>query len=158
MARAFSAVSTAASFRTTCADATEREGQQLAARLHGGDIVLLEGDLAAGKTTFVRGLVEGLGGDPGLVSSPSFVIVQTYDCSRSSVSSLHHVDLYRLDDTVPELREVGLEDALSDPSAVTAIEWPKARVASWIPADARVWRVRFAVEEDDSRVIEVLRP
>lgn len=151
-------MSARAPVRADSDDATERAGTRLAARLDGGDVVLLEGDLAAGKTTFVRGLVEGLGGDPTQVSSPSFVLVQTYDCDRRTIHRLHHVDLYRLEGAVRELREIGLEDTLSDATAVTAIEWPKDALANWMPADARVWRVRFAIEADDSRIIEVVEP
>ncbi len=148
----------AAPVRTRSADATEGEGRRLAARLRAGDVVNLEGDLAAGKTTFVRGLLGGLGGEARQVSSPSFVILHTYECRRGTIRSLHHVDLYRLHGTPEELREVGLEDTLSDAAAVTAVEWPKEAVATWVPIDARVWRVRFTVEADDSRMIEMFEP
>jgi tRNA threonylcarbamoyl adenosine modification protein YjeE len=140
------------------AEATEAAGHNLSARLRPGDVVLLEGDLAAGKTTFVRGLVEGLGGNPDLVSSPTFVLLQSYDCDAGEITVLHHVDLYRLAENVADLREIGLEDTLSDPTAVIAIEWPKDTLATWIPADARVWRVAITTNEDNSRRIEVTPP
>jgi tRNA threonylcarbamoyladenosine biosynthesis protein TsaE len=121
-------------------------------------VVLLEGDLAAGKTTFVRGLVGGLGGNTQLVSSPSFVLLQTYDCRARGISALHHVDLYRLGENIADLREVGLEDVLSDDAAVVAVEWPKNTLATWIPADARIWRVTITAKDDDSRRIEIIPP
>jgi tRNA threonylcarbamoyladenosine biosynthesis protein TsaE len=140
------------------AEATEAAGEDLASVVRAGDVVLLQGDLAVGKTTFVRGLVVGLGGAPEDVSSPSFVLLQTYDCHSEGVSALHHVDLYRLGETTADLREVGLEELLSDPATVTAVEWPKNALATWIPADARVWRVVITTEDDDSRSIEITSP
>ena len=145
---------------TSCASAEETEatGERFAGRLHAGDVVLLEGDLAAGKTTFVRGLLHGLGGDSEAVSSPSFVLLQTYDCDTREIRCLHHVDLYRLEEKIADLREVGLEDVLSDDHAVVAVEWPKNTLAAWIPADARVWRVAITTEDDGTRRIEVAEP
>ncbi len=140
------------------ARATETAGRKLAARLRAGDVVLLEGDLAAGKTTFVRGLTMGLKGDPETVSSPSFVLLQSYDCAAGGITVLHHVDLYRLAENMADLREVGLEDTLSDPTAVVAVEWPKDTLAVWIPADARTWRVSISTKHDDSRIIEITPP
>jgi len=138
--------------------ATERAGVALAGRLRPGDVVLLEGDLAAGKTTLVRGLVVGLGGSAEDVSSPSFVLVQTYPCAAAGVERLHHVDLYRLADRLPELRALGLEEILSDPTAVTAVEWPKDTLAAWIPADSRVWHCRLTLIEGGARRIEITAP
>jgi tRNA threonylcarbamoyladenosine biosynthesis protein TsaE len=140
------------------AEATETAGGDFASRLFPGDVVLLEGELAAGKTTFVRGLVGSLGGNPDLVSSPTFVLLQSYKCRGDGITVLHHVDLYRLAENVADLREIGLEDTLSDPSAVIAVEWPKDTLATWIPADARVWRIAITTEDDDSRRIEITAP
>jgi tRNA threonylcarbamoyladenosine biosynthesis protein TsaE len=137
---------------------TETAGRELASRLRSGDVVLLEGDLAAGKTTFVRGLVQALGGDPGAVSSPTFVLLQSYDCEAKEISVFHHVDLYRLADNLSDLREVGLEEIFSDGAAIVAVEWPKDILATWIPADARVWRVAITTLEDDSRRIDTTSP
>ena len=147
-----------ANLTSQSAETTQSAGRDLATHLGSGDVVLLEGDLAAGKTTFVRGLVGGLGGNTQLVSSPSFVLVQTYDCRARGISALHHVDLYRLGENIADLREVGLEDVLSDDLAVVAVEWPKNTLATWIPADARTWRVRITTNDDDSRQIEIIPP
>ena len=146
------------SLTSRSAENTQSAGRDLATRLRPGDVVLLEGDLAAGKTTFVRGLVGGLGGDTQLVSSPSFVLLQTYDCSARGINALHHVDLYRLGENIADLREVGLEDVLSDDVAVVAVEWPKNTLAAWIPIDARVWRIAITTEKDDSRQIVIIPP
>ena len=143
---------------SSSAAATERSGAALAAQLRPGDVVLLEGDLAAGKTTLVRGLVAGLGGSVEDVSSPSFVLVQSYPCAAAGIERLHHVDLYRLADRRAELRALGLEEILSDPAAVTAVEWPRDTLAAWIPTASRVWRVRLTLLDGGARRIEIAPP
>jgi tRNA threonylcarbamoyladenosine biosynthesis protein TsaE len=89
----------------------------LARALPTGGVVLLFGDLGAGKTCFVRGLVEGLGLDPGDVSSPTFTLIQVYRGGRT----LYHVDLYRL--APGEADDLGLEELAAEQGAVLAIEW-----------------------------------
>jgi tRNA threonylcarbamoyl adenosine modification protein YjeE len=140
------------------AEATECCGEDVAVRLESGDVILLEGDLAAGKTTLVRGLVRALGGDDADVSSPTFVLLQSYGCEGREITTVHHVDLYRLGEKISDLREIGIEDVLSDPGAVIAVEWPKDVLATWIPHDARVWRVTIITGDDDTRRIEITSP
>ena len=151
-------MSPAEALRTASAAATETAGEALAAWLQAGDVVLIEGDLAAGKTTLVRGMVRGLGGEERAVSSPTFVLVQTYDCNQRGVSAVHHVDLYRLGERVADLRELGLEELLSDPDAVVAVEWPKDTLATWVPSDARTWHVAITVADDEARIITLTPP
>lgn len=133
---------------------TEACGESLARRIKPGDVVLLEGDLAAGKTTFVRGLLRGLGGESSDANSPTFVVVQSYPCS-GAVSVLHHVDLYRLPDDPEALREIGLEDFLGDEMAVVVVEWPRPALARFLGLGVPVWRVVFAREENEARRIEI---
>ena len=85
---------------------TSAVGRDLAQTLASGSVVLLEGDLGAGKTAFVRGLAEGLGVDPEDISSPTFTLVQQYGGGRLP---LIHVDLYRLDDP-REVDDLGLDE------------------------------------------------
>src|SRR3954452_11169759 len=91
---------------TTSEDATADVGRELAASLSAGDVLLLYGDLGAGKTAFVRGLAEGLGIQRDDVSSPTFTLIQEY---RGGRLPLFHVDLYRIDDP-REFDELGLEE------------------------------------------------
>jgi tRNA threonylcarbamoyladenosine biosynthesis protein TsaE len=101
---------------TETEEQTSAAGERLASTLHAGDVVLLFGELGAGKTAFVRGLAQGLGADPEDVSSPTFTLVQEYHGRLT----LFHVDLYRLDER--EIGDLGLEELiLSD--GVVAIEW-----------------------------------
>lgn len=91
----------------------------LAPTLAPGAVLMLHGDLGAGKTAFVRGLAEGLGLDPDDVTSPTFTLVHEY---RGGRLPLIHVDLYRLDRA--ELDEIGLDQDLAA-AGVTAVEWPE---------------------------------
>ena len=103
---------------TESEDATQAVAFEMAAGLAAGDILLLEGDLGAGKTAFVRGLAAGLGVDPEEVSSPTFTLVHEY---RGGRLTLYHADLYRLKQI--ESRELGLDER-SVSAGVLAIEWP----------------------------------
>jgi len=102
---------------TQSEDETAAIGRELAATLSAGDVLLLCGDLGAGKTAFVRGLAEGLGVDRGEVSSPTFTLIQEY---RGGRLPLFHVDLYRIEDP-REFDELGLDEMAED--GVLAIEW-----------------------------------
>jgi len=99
------------------AEATVRAGAALADLARGGDAIALVGDLGAGKTTLVTGLVAALGG--GAASSPTFSLVNEYPRGRLIV---WHVDLYRLEREA-ELVELGLDDVLGDRRGICVIEW-----------------------------------
>jgi tRNA threonylcarbamoyladenosine biosynthesis protein TsaE len=116
---------------TASEDETAAVGEQVAAELHRGDVVLLYGDLGAGKTAFVRGLARGLGAAPEEVTSPTFTIVQEY---RGRLP-LYHVDLYRL--APREVDDLGLDELVQD--GVVAIEWAER----WkdVPRSARSVRI-----------------
>jgi tRNA threonylcarbamoyladenosine biosynthesis protein TsaE len=122
-------------------------GRDLGRTLTPGTTVLLFGDLGAGKTAFVRGIVEGLGLDFDAVSSPTFTIVQEY---RGDGLTLQHVDLYRL--SPAEIPDLALED-LATPDAIVAIEW--AERLPELPPAPRV-DVRIA-HSGEGRTIEIAR-
>ena len=100
------------------ADATREVGRRLAGLLRGGDLLVLSGDLGAGKTTFTQGLGAGLG-VRGDVTSPTFVISRVHP-SLAGGPALVHVDAYRLGG-LPELDDLDLDTSLDD--AVTVVEW-----------------------------------
>ena len=130
---------------TRSEDETIAAGRSLAAALQPGAVVLLSGDLGAGKTAFVRGLAEGLGFDTREVTSPTFTLVHEY---RGGRLPLIHVDLYRLDRA--DLDEIGLDEDLAA-RGVVAVEWAERlsrRVAGAVA-------VRITDQGGDRRHIDV---
>ena len=129
-------------FEVGSVEETWELAKMLAAELKPGDVVCLEGDLGAGKTTFTQGLAAALG-VPGRVTSPTFCIVQehrrqsnnrTIEKSKNSPDLLVHMDLYRLhneDDVIA----IGWEDYLAE-GAILVVEWPE-RAGALIPAEAK---------------------
>ena len=103
---------------TRSEEETAAVAKALAATLQPGDVLLLSGNLGAGKTAFVRGLAEGLGIEADEVSSPTFTLVHEY---RGGRLTLYHVDLYRLDRAATD--DLGL-DEMGVADGVLAIEWP----------------------------------
>jgi tRNA threonylcarbamoyladenosine biosynthesis protein TsaE len=127
---------------------TAAAGRDLAARIHPGDVVLLTGDLGAGKTAFVRGLAEGLGIDASEVTSPTFTLIQEYAGGRLP---LFHVDLYRLKPI--EVDDLGLEELTTEGGGVTAIEWPDR-----LPRPIQdAIQIRIEHGHDDERTIHITR-
>jgi tRNA threonylcarbamoyladenosine biosynthesis protein TsaE len=107
-------------------------------------VVLLFGDLGAGKTAFVRGIARGLGASADEVTSPTFTLMQEY---RGRVT-LVHVDLYRL--SPEEVSGLGVEESTDDP-AVIAIEWAER----WKHAPPDAWVVRITDEGGETRRITI---
>lgn len=128
--------------------ATLAFGRKLARAIRAGDVVTLAGELSAGKTTLVRGLLAALGHE-GEVPSPSFAIVQPYEALDPPV---WHVDLYRIENA-SDLDELGLEDIGED--GVLIIEWPEhAGRDAWPDALA----LSLAVGEDGARALTARVP
>ncbi|HVD92997.1 MAG TPA: tRNA (adenosine(37)-N6)-threonylcarbamoyltransferase complex ATPase subunit type 1 TsaE [Vicinamibacterales bacterium] len=113
--------------------------------LRPGDVVLLYGDLGAGKTAFVRGLARGIGANPDEVSSPTFTLIQEY---AGSSATLFHVDLYRLEPA--EIDDLGLDDLVAG-DGIVAIEWAER----WKGRPDDVMEVRIEDLGDDRRRIRV---
>ena len=134
--------------RTESEEETRKVATALADRLAPGSVILLHGDLGAGKTAFVRGLVEGLGLSDDPVSSPTFTLVHEYTGGRVP---LYHADLYRLPDGA-SLDDLGLDEVAED--GVLAIEWPE-RLARDVPGAIDV---RIDITGESSRLISISLP
>ena len=121
---------------------TRRLGMRLGQALQAGDVICLQGDLGAGKTTFVQGVALGWGSqDP--VSSPTFIIVNVY--RRGAGAGLFHMDAYRLDSTL-EAAELDLETMLAQGALL--IEWPE-RIRELVPAE-HLW-IQFEHVDEEER-------
>jgi tRNA threonylcarbamoyladenosine biosynthesis protein TsaE len=132
---------------TRTEEETAAAARMLAPQLRSGDVVLLSGDLGAGKTAFVRGLADGLGIDPAIVSSPTFTLIQEY---RGGRLLMHHIDLYRL--APREVEDLGLDDLMED-GGVIAVEWPDR----WTRPPAHAVRVAMIATGESERTIEISR-
>jgi tRNA threonylcarbamoyladenosine biosynthesis protein TsaE len=129
---------------------TETIAADLARRFLGGEVVALEGDLGAGKTQFVRGLLRGLNGDPRSVSSPTFVLLNIYKSGRLA---LYHLDAYRISGS-DDFEAIGFTELLEQ-AGVVAVEWPQ-RVQSLLPP--KTWQVRIVAIDESRRQIEITPP
>jgi tRNA threonylcarbamoyladenosine biosynthesis protein TsaE len=129
---------------------TEAAAAELARSLSGGACVALYGDLGAGKTQFVRGLVRGLGGNARRVSSPTFVLLNVYDAGRLTV---YHLDAYRVGGA-DDFEAIGFTELLTQ-GGVVVIEWAE-RVARLLPPDCV--NVRITALGEAERRIEIDLP
>ena len=132
---------------TSAVDATQELGAAIAELARPDDIILLAGELGAGKTALVQGFARGLG-ITEQVTSPTFMLARQHEGGRLV---LHHIDVYRLEQ-MQEVFDVGLPELL-DEGGVTVIEWGDA-IAPALPADYLEVRLRFG-EGDDDRIIDV---
>jgi tRNA threonylcarbamoyladenosine biosynthesis protein TsaE len=137
-------------YRTASEEETIALGERLAHEFPAKQVVLLIGQLGAGKTTLAKGIVKGLGAaDPDEVSSPTFTLIHEY----GSEGRVFHIDLYRLDQP-REVATLGLDD-LFDRQAIVLIEWGE-RFPQFLPAERTEIRVRTM--GDEKREIEVTFP
>lgn len=120
-------------------------GTNFGKQLKAGDKVYLQGDLGAGKTTFVRGILHAFG-HQGPVKSPTFTLVEPY---QFELLTVYHFDLYRLDDA-EELEHIGFRDYLSD-NAICLIEWPE-KATGYLPAPDYQLNLSY---EGDQRKLEI---
>ena len=122
-------------------------GVRLGEKLIGGEILLLDGPLGAGKTVLVKGIAHALGVDPEDVSSPSFTLVNPY---RGRLL-LYHIDLYRLDHGASAAHAVDLDDILTDEAAVVVIEWASRMGRYPLPSIAQL--ITISGDGDEPRRI-----
>jgi tRNA threonylcarbamoyladenosine biosynthesis protein TsaE len=120
---------------------TRRVGSRLGGGLQAGDVICLQGEFGAGKTTFVQGIAQGWGSLDS-VSSPTFILVNMY--RRADQSQLFHMDAYRLEST-PEAEELDLDSMLAQGALL--IEWPE-RMNGLIPNE-RLWVNLEHIDEEE---------
>lgn len=134
------------------AAATFELGEKIGTQLSGGEVLLIDGPLGAGKTVFVKGLAAALGIDPEEVTSPSFTLVNPY----AGRLPLLHVDLYRLDEGAAAAHAVDLEELLSEERAVIVIEWAE-RLGKY-PLHVNAWRIAISGDGAATRTISISSP
>jgi tRNA threonylcarbamoyladenosine biosynthesis protein TsaE len=130
---------------TQSAAETRELGSRLAEKLKAGDVILLEGELGAGKSELARGVAKGLGVQE-TVTSPSFTILNVYESGRIP---LYHFDWYRLE-SEEELYELGMDEYLGG-DGIALVEWP-GRCPEAVPEDCL--RIRITAEGESTRRIE----
>ena len=127
-------------------------GERLAGHLKGGEVLLLDGPLGAGKTMLVKGIASAMGLDQEEVTSPSFTLVNPH----YGRLLLYHIDLYRLDEGAKAAHAVDLDEILTDEAAVVMIEW--AERLGHYPLPDNVWRISIAGDGDEPRQISITKP
>ena len=125
-------------------------GERIGEKLSGGEIILLNGPLGAGKTVLVKGIATALGLNAEDVTSPSFTLVNPHQGRLL----LFHIDLYRLNDGASAAHAVDLDEILTDEKAVVIIEWAE-RMGRY-PLPANVWRVSISGDGDETRKISIV--
>ncbi len=141
------------SLRTISAQETRDVGAALGRYLKSGDLLILSGDLGAGKTTLVQGIAEGLGVE-GRVTSPTYIIARVH-AGIGAAPDLVHVDAYRLDDEL-DLETIDLDSSIG--SAVTVVEWGSGKAESLSDARLEVHLDFVSSSQEDCERVVILRP
>ena|SRR5262245_31911922 len=136
-------------FITHSAEETFELAYRIGEAIAGAVVFLLEGDLGAGKTVFTKGIGAGLEIDPAEVNSPTFTIINQHEGRMR----LYHLDLYRIEGGANEIRDLGLEEMLEDPSGVIVIEWAERLGAIAIPG---AYQIKIADLGRDERVLSIV--
>lgn len=142
-------------FVSASEDQTVALGVALGRVLRAGDVLALDGELGAGKTRLVRGLAEGLGVDPSMVASPTYVVVHEYRPMSPLTPVLMHVDAYRLSGP-DDLDTLGW-DRVNDGHNVVVAEWG-SRILSALMGEPSLARVQILVAGEDRRVLHLVAP
>ena len=134
-------------YESFSSEQTKKIASDFAKTLKGGEVVLLEGDLGSGKTTFVQGLAEALGVEEP-VRSPTFTIMNLYKIKHDQIKQIAHFDFYRLEQEA-DLEDLGLEEWLGRDDTVVLIEWPKGE----FPVKHQT--IKFEIKNEKTRIIHL---
>jgi len=142
--------------RTESEQETINAGEQFGSRLKKGDVVVLKGDLGAGKTEFVKGICQFFNVE-GLVTSPTFNIINQYTAKtpEGDALTIYHVDLYRIEND-DELTEIGFDDMVFAHNAIKLIEWPE-RASEMLPESYWVVTMISDPNVDSARDISITK-
>ena len=121
-------------------------GEKISSKLNGGDIILLQGELGAGKTTMSKGIAKGLGITDEIVS-PTFTLMNVYENGK-----LVHIDTYRLENA-DGLLEIGVEDYLGQADTITIVEWPE-KIKNLLD-NKKTIEISIVKQDDNSREISI---
>jgi len=127
---------------------TKNIAKKIAATLQGGDIILLSGELGAGKSTFARGVAEYFN-ITNTITSPTFTLMNIYQIENEKIKKLVHIDTYRLEDE-DKLYEIGAEDYIGAADSICLIEWPE-KIEKLIK-NKKVIRVNFEYKDDGRKI------
>lgn len=135
------------------AEESRKIGEILGRTIRGGTVIVLTGDLGAGKTTFVKGLAKGLG-VKSAITSPTFLLIKKHGVqkARSMIESFYHIDCYRLENE-KKLQFLGVEEILNDKRAVIAVEWPE-KIKKLLPKSAI--KIKFSRMSENERKISII--
>ena len=125
-------------------DDTRRAAERIAKKINIGDIILLKGEMGAGKTTITKTIVKALGSDD-YVTSPTFAIMNVY---KAPEMAIYHFDLYRLTKSM-DIDTLGLDDYLYDGDAISLIEWPES-----IENEFKDAKKISLIKDGESRILE----
>ena len=125
-------------------------GSKFAAELKSGDVVLLFGNLGAGKTTFVQGLAKGLKITDRILS-PTFILQRSHSINTGKIKNLNHIDLYRIENST-EIESLGLSEIIEEENSIAVIEWAD-RLSDFKPKIG--YRIWFQYLDENKREITV---
>lgn len=146
---------------------TVKLGNEFAKKLKPGDVIFLFGDLGFGKTTFTKGIAEGLGIKERIIS-PTFTIIREHKVkiqnskgkneikkstptkSGSVIMKMFHVDLYRVENE-KQLKEIGISEIINNRSSIVIVEWPEK-----LPEKKPNWSIYFEMNKDNTRTINII--
>jgi len=136
---------------TKKAKETRELGKKMAATLKGGEVLVLSGDLGAGKTVFIKGLAQGLG-IKKIITSPTFVIMKVYPVNKKGIKYLAHLDCYRVGDP-DSILAIGAPEYFGRQDSVAVIEWAEKIKPLW--PKRQLIRINFEIKPKDVRRISI---